>query len=86
MNPDDPGYTWDPERDQNIIDYYVPIRDTMSVGDQIDYFAQYRIDLIFIGGSLTAENVVESRLVLEEMVDGQHPSDHFGVMTILDIP
>ena len=86
MNPDDPGYTWDPERNRNIIDYYTPVRDTMSVGDQIDYFAQYRIDLIFIGGSLTADNVVESRLVLDETVDGQHPSDHFGVMTILDIP
>lgn len=86
MNPDDPGYTWDPERNQNIIDYYIPIRDTMSVADQIDYFAQYRIDLIFIGGSLTAEDVLESGLVLDEMVDGQHPSDHFGVMTILDIP
>jgi endonuclease/exonuclease/phosphatase family metal-dependent hydrolase len=86
MNPDDPGYTWDPEKNQNIIDYYTPVRDTMSVGDQIDYFAQYRIDLIFVGGGLTEENVVESRLVLDELVDGQHPSDHFGVMTILDIP
>jgi len=86
MNPDDPGYTWDPEKNQNIIDYYTPIKDTMSVGDQIDYFAQYRIDLIFVGGSLTAENVLESGLVLDEMVDGQHPSDHFGVMTIIDIP
>lgn len=86
MNPDDPGYTWDPERNQNIIDYYTPVKDTMSVGDQIDYFAQYRIDLIFVGGSLTEENVLASTIVLDEMVDGQHPSDHFGVMTILDIP
>jgi endonuclease/exonuclease/phosphatase family metal-dependent hydrolase len=88
-NPEGTGYTWDPETNRNIQTYYESdITDDLSpekIADRADDFIQKRIDFIFIGGSIEPDDVRESRVVLDRVIDGQHPSDHFGVMSVIRI-
>jgi endonuclease/exonuclease/phosphatase family metal-dependent hydrolase len=46
---------------------------------------QKRIDFIFVSGGITPEDVVMSEVVFGEPVGGRHPSDHYGVMSVIDI-
>jgi len=40
-----------------------------------------RIDFILLGGGLTSQNVLDSRVEFNRMTDGIYPSDHFGVFS-----
>ena len=88
MNPELPGYTWDPETNLNILTYYSRDIEGLSpnkVADRSDDFVQKRLDFIFIGGTLTDEDIIESRVVLDRESGGQHPADHYGVLSVIEI-
>jgi len=85
-NPDQPGYTWNPDENLNIINLYE--RETEGLApvetvDVMDNFVSRRIDFIFAGGSFEASDIASSEVILNKSKNNQHPADHFGVMSIL---
>jgi len=44
-----------------------------------------RIDYIFLNAAFRSDQILESRVVLDQAVDSLHASDHYGVMTILSL-
>ena len=87
-NPDLPGYTWNPDENLNIMNLYE--RETegltpVEAVDIMDNFVTRRIDFIFAGGSFEESDIVSSEVVLNRGKNDQHPSDHFGVMSILQV-
>ncbi len=82
------GYTWDYRRNDNIRLY-------INVGDDVlnlpDHSWEYtkalydtvsrRIDYIFLSAHFRKSDVIGSRIVLDEYVDGLQASDHFGVLS-----
>jgi endonuclease/exonuclease/phosphatase family metal-dependent hydrolase len=88
-NPDDPGHTWNPETNLNIRAYYesevTSEMDPEKVADRLDDFVQKRIDFIFVSGGITPDNIINSEVVFDEAEGGRHPSDHYGVMSVVDI-
>jgi len=85
-NPDQPGYTWNPEENLNIINLYE--RETegltpVETVDIMDNFVTRRIDFIFVGGLFETSDILSSKVVLDTEKNNQHPADHFGVMSIL---
>ncbi len=86
-NPDAPGYTWNPFDNLNGA-YYEKPRGKQTpdkIAGNLDDLVKKRIDFIFARG-ITASDVVESRVVLDRAVHGPHPSDHFGLMSVIRIP
>jgi len=89
------GYTWNPETNLNIIKYYdekgartlseAKGASPKKIADKLDDFIQKRLDFIFVSESIGAESVVESAVVLDREEGGQHPSDHYGVMSVINI-
>lgn len=94
-NPNLAGYTWNPETNLNIITYYdakasrtISEADGASpkkIADKLDDFIQKRLDFIFVSEGIGAENVIGSAVVLDREEGGQHPSDHYGVMSVINI-
>ena len=68
-----PGYTWDELNNTNINKYQ---KNDSSV-------TRSRIDYILIRGS--GLRVTDSRVVLNRSTYGVHPSDHFGVLTRINV-
>ena len=88
INPDRPGYTWNPEENLNIINLYE--RETAGLTpvetvDIMDNFVTRRIDFIFAGGSFESSDIISSEVVLDVDKNNQHPADHFGVMSVLHV-
>lgn len=85
--PEKPGYTWEPTTNTNIQAYYhVP-----EPYDPVPWYEKLkaensqvsrRIDYIFVK-NIPAEYILNSELVFNRAPEGQHPSDHFGVLTTL---
>ena len=82
------GFTWDPQLNLNIRKYY---QSGADVSHPFEYFSQQdgqkrrRIDFIFLGNSIESGlTPVGSRVVLNEVIDGVHTSDHFGIFTELE--
>lgn len=92
INPDDPGYTWDPATNLNQQKHYLNAEatdatDLMQAIQTLDKTLSSRIDYIFTGprssiasGQIT---VKESRVVMKKIIDGVHASDHYGIYTEL---
>lgn len=87
-HPDAPGYTWDPRRNTNIAvqveaDARAGARDALARLSVEGH--RRRIDYIFMNDAFDPDDVLESRVVLDEPASGQDPptfpSDHFGVLT-----
>lgn len=78
------GYTWDPLRNLNIQKYYSDNLEK-KYDDMYAHLKQYnemerqRIDFVLIRDALPKESVVESSVCTDNVYDGVHPSDHFGV-------
>lgn len=73
----DPGYTWDEFLNRNILTHYqdkIPDEKTAR-RDRIDYIFSRGVEL----------NINESKVVMNKIENGLHPSDHFGVMTTFKI-
>lgn len=87
VNPDSAGYTWHPGINSNIDPIQTsPLEaktDLQSRMDLLDYRTPARIDFIFLR-NITPAKVTESQVVFDRKISGYFPSDHLGVMTILD--
>jgi len=89
-NPGKPGHTWGPRTNLNQKKHY-PDRhvkeatkrgDLVALLDEHDILTPRRIDFIFIPASAAASGrmkVRAGRVVLDEIVEGVHASDHYGV-------
>ena len=87
---DEPGYTWDPKVNTNIAAFYdLPEPDDPSVpwyeklkteNTQI----QKRIDYIFVR-NIPKGYILSSELVFDQAPEGQPSSDHFGVLTHINL-
>lgn len=85
------GYTWDPDRNRNFQTHYLPQHQAAEEQGlsfyqelkQMHEATPKRIDFIFWGDKRTLEAgevaITESHVVLDEVVNGLHASDHFGV-------
>jgi endonuclease/exonuclease/phosphatase family metal-dependent hydrolase len=82
------GLTWDPERNSNIIKFYrtnlnKKFKDIYEHLNAYNEHVGKRIDLILINRAIPGVSVIESRLCADRLRMGVHPSDHFGVFTVL---
>jgi endonuclease/exonuclease/phosphatase family metal-dependent hydrolase len=87
-NPDDPGYTWNPAANLNSVYYEKPRGEQTpeTIAGGLDDLVSKRIDFIFAAGPFREGDVTESRVVFDRAVNGRHPSDHFGLMSVIRIP
>jgi endonuclease/exonuclease/phosphatase family metal-dependent hydrolase len=86
----DAGYTWDPELNLNFRKYY-----KQDLGRKFDTVYEHlikitdaerrRIDYIFINDVMKKDSVLESKVCANKESGGVHPSDHFGVMSVVRI-
>lgn len=90
-NPEREGITWDSDHNKNTA-FSGGVASTrgnlMNVYRQLR--AEYdrksrRIDYIFLNSAFRRDQILESRVVLDQPVDGVHTSDHYGVMTVVSI-
>ena len=88
VNANDPGYTWDPATNLNQKAHY--LNDTLIDKDSLmksilalDKTLSSRIDFIFAGPRDVIDSgqikVMESRVVMKNIIDGVHASDHYGI-------
>jgi endonuclease/exonuclease/phosphatase family metal-dependent hydrolase len=94
-NPDAAGATWGGKTNRNIAHHYLApgmpapagIYETLNRAQE---GTPKRIDYIFAGPSNLLEKkgivVTSSRVALDEIVDGVHASDHFGVLSEISFP
>lgn len=92
INPDEPGYTWDPATNLNQQKHYLNAEATdntnlMEAIQALDKTLSSRIDYIFTGPRSSIDSgqitVKESRVVIKKIIDGVHASDHYGIYTEL---
>ncbi len=82
-NPGEPGYTWDPATNLNIRKHY--LKRAVEAGDllarlkRVDTATAKRVDYIFVDGRTQTLRVNAARVVMNEIVEGVHASDHYGV-------
>jgi len=88
-NPDSKGITWDADQNENtgFLGGIVSHRGDLK-GIACQLRAAYdrrsrRIDYIFLNSAFRKDQILESRVVLDQAVDGVHASDHYGVMTVV---
>jgi endonuclease/exonuclease/phosphatase family metal-dependent hydrolase len=84
-----PGYTWDELLNANIQTYYLTsLLPTIREGRQEEKptanARRDRIDYIFLRGNEL--KISASKVVLNQLENDLHPSDHFGVMTLFEVP
>ncbi len=87
----DPGYTWDPEKNANIRKFYSA--DTKKRFDSLyehlntinSASRRSRIDFILFNSLFPGGAVKESAVCCSGLYDGVHPSDHFGVYSVLSL-
>ena len=96
-HPQAPGFTWVPAANLNQLKYYnkKPAADsTLRFVLESSYDGlPKRIDFVFCGQRQSASAqagpelwlVRDARVVLDRAVDGQHASDHFGVLADLEL-
>ena len=82
------GLTWDPQRNSNIIKFYrtnlnKKFKDIYEHLNAYNEVVGKRIDLILINGEIPRVSVIDSRVCADRLLLGVHPSDHFGVFTVL---
>ncbi|MFQ5649195.1 MAG: endonuclease/exonuclease/phosphatase family protein [bacterium] len=86
VHPQAPGFTWDPDRNRNYQTHYLSRHeaqesqtlDLYTVLKRMHEATPKRIDYVFVRQS-PGISVSDSRVVLDEVIDGVHASDHFGV-------
>jgi len=83
-----PGYTWDELLNTNIQTHYLTsllptIREGWQEEKPTAGARRDRIDYIFARGDEL--KIKASKVVLNQLENNLHPSDHFGVMTIFEV-
>jgi len=82
--------TWDPELNSNIRYSTQPTDsrgDTLEVEGLLSAWFDAkprRIDYLFLNDRWKRDQVKDTKLFLDQPVDGLHASDHFGLCTVLD--
>ena len=99
-HPDAPGFTWLPSRNLNQLKYYkkadAPGASLRTVLESLYDASSRRIDFVFFGRSVDpgreamragsgAWTVRDARVVLDRVIEGQHASDHFGILADLEL-
>jgi len=84
----DPGFTWDAECNDNIKSYYKADlnRKFDALYDHLyEYsnFVRWRIDFILANMNIPVDAIKQSMLCGDTIIDGVHPSDHFGVISTI---
>jgi len=74
----EPGYTWDELLNTNIQTHYLTSQEEKPTAN----VRRDRIDYIFARGDEL--KIIYSKIVLNQLENNLHPSDHFGVMTIFE--
>ncbi|NIQ37475.1 MAG: hypothetical protein GTN81_02635 [Proteobacteria bacterium] len=87
----DEGYTWNVEENENIQRFYqTDLRrrfdDLYEHLEGYDRLQSQRIDFVLASENIPKESIVESKVCARTLHKGLHPSDHFGVFTIIRIP
>jgi len=92
IKPNDPGYTWDPATNLNQQQHYLndgptDPADLMAAIQALDKTLPSRIDFIFTGPRDVMDSgqftVKTSQVVMTQIIDGVHASDHYGIYTEL---
>ncbi|MFQ5641480.1 MAG: hypothetical protein ACE5IR_26180, partial [bacterium] len=94
MNPNVPGFTWDPGTNLNHHQYYLKEEisgkdsDLLSRLKKLHTATPKRIDYIFLGpADLLASwkvSIKSSSVVMDEVINGAHASDHYGVFAEIE--
>jgi endonuclease/exonuclease/phosphatase family metal-dependent hydrolase len=90
-NPEKNGITWDSENNQNTRYSEIPTSarsDLKTTYDRlrVEYDRECRrIDYIFVNSAFSQDQILESRVVLDQTLGGMHASDHYGVFTIVSL-
>jgi endonuclease/exonuclease/phosphatase family metal-dependent hydrolase len=87
----DEGYTWNVEENENIKSFYQTdlqrkFEDLYEHLNSHDRLRSKRIDFILAGEDIPKGLVLESKVCARTRYRGVHPSDHFGVFTVIQIP
>jgi endonuclease/exonuclease/phosphatase family metal-dependent hydrolase len=92
-NPGNSGFTWNPATNLNHKIHYLknnPAETSLSFYEKLERHSRNipkRIDYIFVGPKFRIKTgkiiVKSSSVVLDEVIDGVHASDHYGVFTEL---
>lgn len=87
---DGKGYTWDAGRNDNIRRFYLSRKEKRFDSlyeylDTINVGKSKRIDFILPGAAFPAGAVRRSSVCCAELRDGVHPSDHFGVFSVVSL-
>ena len=88
--PTGKGNTWDAEKNLNIKKYYhydpgKKYDDLFSRFKEQTGLENSRIDFILRNSVIPQESVVKSTVCADRIIDGVHPSDHFGVLTVFKL-
>jgi endonuclease/exonuclease/phosphatase family metal-dependent hydrolase len=91
-NPDQDGITWDADRNENTqwLGGLFSLPEKQR-GPDYHLRAAYdrqsrRIDYVFLNSVFRKNQILESRVVLDQPVGGVHASDHYGVMSVVSLP
>lgn len=90
-NPEKEGITWDSNNNENTRFSGRIVSNLGNLKGVYDHLrAEYnrksrRIDYIFLNSVFSKDHIHESRVILDQAVDGVHASDHYGVMTVVSL-
>jgi len=95
VHPDTNSFTWDPRSNINIKKHYLKDncnQNDINVYNEIEYFTRKipkRIDYIFLGPvSCLKSGIIKlksTRIVMKKIINGIQASDHYGVLTDIEI-
>lgn len=84
-------YSWDLERNLNALyeeKYDRSIRESFDIYDSLSSLydtKKHTIDHIFLDNHFKPADIISSEVVMDSVLYGVHPSDHFGVLTEIRI-
>lgn len=94
-NPDSSGFTWDPGSNLNYKAHYVKefySKEDLDAYTKLENFSREipkRIDYIFLGPSSCIDSksiaIKSCKVVMKEIIQGVHASDHYGVLAEIQI-
>ncbi len=95
VNPTEQGFTWDPETNLNHTVHYLSKLEKVSKDpglygelESIYRGTPKRIDYIFLGPNSALGSheisVKSSRVVIDDVLDGVHASDHYGILAEIE--
>jgi len=84
-------FTWDPDKNPNIIfskNHFDACGEKLS--EEEIKSAEYdnvprKIDYIFLNNKFSVDDVLQTDIVLDSLIDGVYTSDHFGVLTNINL-